>query len=515
MTGIATTGIAQESGQTEAQSPKINSWAQVAVMTALYAAMALLCAKQGMVADTDVWWHLKSAEWIEQHGTVPHTDSFSLYRSGTPWAAYSWLYELLLLRLYRWLGLTGLLAYSSCMIAAIAAALHKMIRGLQGDFTLGILLTLAGSMCMMRIWTPRSWLFTILFFVLVLDTAMEARRNGRMSGLYWLPLVFVLWANIHLQFVVGLLVLVVALGESLLARFAGGVGTRVGPVRMALVLAACALATLVNPYGWHIYGVVAGVASQSGVMDTILELKSLPFRDGVDFGILFLALGAFAALGWARRIQPFETALMIFAAMVSFRSLRDLWLVVAMSCAVLAAGVRSKRSDSYEGRWFDAPIVVAATGMLVLLGFHAFHIDNRSLDAKVRETLPVGASEFVKARGLTGPLYNDIGWGGYLIWSLGMPVEVDGRTNVYGDLRLNRSVATWSAERDWDADEDLHKAGLVIGPSNEALSQVLRLSPEFELVYDDKVAAVFVARKPNGAMPARSGASPGRNQTSE
>ena len=116
---------------------------------------------------------------------------------------------------------------------------------------------------------------------------------------------------------------------------------------------------------------------------------------------------------------------------------------------------------------------------------------------------------------MTGPLYNDIGWGGYLIWSLGMPVEVDGRTNVYGDERLNRSVATWSAERDWDTDEDLQKAGLVIGPSNEALSQVLRLSPHFELVYDDKVAAVFVARKPDGAMPAWPEARPRESQTSK
>jgi len=482
-------------------------------MTVLYAAMALLCAKVGLVLDTDVWWHMKTAQWIELHRAVPHTDPFSQYMAGQPWVAYSWLYELLLLRLYRWLGLTGLLAYSVCMIGVIVVALHKMIRGLQADFTLGILLALAGSMLTMRIWTPRSWQFTILFFIVVLDAVMQARRNGRFGALYWLPLIFLIWANVHLQFVMGLLVLGVALAESVLARFVHGLATRIGPVRLACVLAACSLATLVNPYGWRIYQVVAGVAGQSGVLDKISELKSLPFRDGVDFGILFLALGAFAALGWARRLQFFEAVMMIFAAAVSFRSLRDLWVVVVLSCAVLAAAIRSKRSDPYQGRWFDAPIVAAAAGMIVLCGFHVFHIDNAALEAKVREGLPVDACEFVKARGLTGPLYNDIGWGGYLIWALGMPVEVDGRTNVYADQRLNRSVATWSAERDWDTDEDLHKAGLVIGPSNEALSQVLRLSPAFELVYDDKVAAVFVARKPIGTIPARSEASLGNSPT--
>jgi len=39
------------------------------------------------------------------------------------------------------------------------------------------------------------------------------------------------------------------------------------------------------------------------------------------------------------------------------------------------------------------------------------------------------------------------------------------------------------------------KARLVIGPVDAPLTQLLRLSPGFELAYEDKIAAVFVARK--------------------
>lgn len=60
---------------------------------------------------------------------------------------------------------------------------------------------------------------------------------------------------------------------------------------------------------------------------------------------------------------------------------------------------------------------------------------------------------------------------------------------------MNRSVATWNAQPDWATDPQLAAAGLVIGPVKAPLTQVLRLNPRFQLVYEDKLAAVFVARR--------------------
>jgi hypothetical protein len=101
----------------------------------------------------------------------------------------------------------------------------------------------------------------------------------------------------------------------------------------------------------------------------------------------------------------------------------------------------------------------------------------------------------IQANHYAGPLYNDFNWGGYLIWALRMPVSIDGRAAFYGDQAIDRSIATWGAEPDWNTDPELTKAGVVIGPPKAALTQVLRLDPKFKLVYEDKVAAVFVASK--------------------
>ena len=54
---------------------------------------------------------------------------------------------------------------------------------------------------------PRPVFITMIFYTIELTLLLEAQRAGRIRPLYWLPLVFVLWANIHIQFIYGLFVL--------------------------------------------------------------------------------------------------------------------------------------------------------------------------------------------------------------------------------------------------------------------------------------------------------------------
>ena len=123
------------------------------------------------------------------------------------------------------------------------------------------------------------------------------------------------------------------------------------------------------------------------------------------------------------------------------------------------------------------------------------HVTNARLETKAAETLPVRAVEVIRAKGYAGPLYDDYNWGGYLMWALRMPVSMDGRASFYGDELINRSVATWTGATDPESDPQLMSSGLVIGPASQALTQLLRRDPRFQLVYEDKLAAVFLRRK--------------------
>ncbi|MFY9855584.1 MAG: hypothetical protein WAK26_17065 [Terracidiphilus sp.] len=482
------------SGPAELQPLRSIQWAQALILVALYSFPAFMCLHIANAGDPDVWWHLRTGEWILQHGAVPHTDPFSMFGAGKPWVAYSWLFELLIFQFFRWLGLVGVVVYSTGMVVSIAVVLHRLIRRLQADFSLAVLVTVVAAFSIYRLYTPRPWLFSILFFALELDFLMQARKTGKIRELLWLPVIFVLWANVHIQFIDGMVLLVIAMAESFLARKRADDQTRLRLGPLCGVSMACALATLVNPYGWRVYQVAYDLAGQLGSVSQVTEFQAMSFRGIDNWCVLLLALAAVGVLARARRVALFEVGLLAFAILVSFRSQRDVWMVVIAASAIVASGLTGNSKNRLRLKVIAAPLVAVATCLAVWLGFSLLQVDNARLQTRLAADMPVRAVEVVKANGWSGPLYNDFNWGGYLIWALRMPVSMDGRTNTYGDERLNRSYATWNAQPGWDSDPDLQKAKLVIAPVNAPLTQVLRLDPRFEVAFEDKLAVVFIAR---------------------
>jgi hypothetical protein len=480
-------------GATE-KSQRAESIVQTIVLVALFAAPALFCVRGACVADPDLWWHLRTGEWIVQHHAIPHFEPFTADAAGQPWAAYSWLFELIVYKLFTAFGLTGIVMYSAAMVLAITTAIHHLVRRLQRDFTFTILLTYAACFALGHLFTPRPWLFTILFAVIELDLLIEARHSGRTAPLLWLPVIFALWANVHIQFVNGLIILALAFGESVLARIQKADYTRIPPVFLGAISAACLVAVCANPYGWHLYQTAFQLATQSGVMDKITELQAIPFRSLADYVILFLALAAAAALAAARRFEPFETLLFVFAAYLSFRSQRDVWIVAISAAAILAKHLPGSEKAPDRTPFFAAPLAACGAVLAIAIGFLGMKVNQKTLTAQLEAAMPVNAVKAVQQNGYTGPLYNDFTWGGYLIWQLRQPVSLDGRQNVHGDKRIDRSVATISGQPDWAQDEELKHAGLVILPVQAPLVQLLRLDPQFKLAFEDKVAAVFVSQ---------------------
>jgi hypothetical protein len=477
---------------------KADQFAHAIVLAILFAAPAIICVHAACANDPDIWWHLRTGEWMLQHHAVPHVDPFSVSLAGKPWPAYSWLFELLSIKLFQGFGLVGLVGYSAGMVLATTVALYHMVKRQQPDFSLAVLLTCVSVFSLNHLFTPRPWMFTILLFVLELDILMHARKTGRTRELVWLPVIFMLWANVHIEFVDGLLVLGLAWVEAIVARWWTGAQTRLRPIRLGGVLLASALATLINPYGWRVYSVVfdytSRLATQGGALNMVSELQAIPFRDITDFLILLLALGSAAALAWRRHFSMFESALLVFAAVLSFRSQRDVWVMATVAAAIIASTITSRQKAPSRLPKFAAGLTVVVAAVAIFAGFRVMHVGNPELHTQIVNSLPARAVEVIEANGYAGPLYNDYNWGGYLIWSLRMPVSIDGRAAFYGDKSIDRSAATWNANPDWASDPALTSARLVVGPVNSALVQLLRMDPHFKLVFEDKIAAVFVAR---------------------
>src|ERR1700685_1103751 len=76
------------------------------------------------VIDPDVWWHLRTGEYITEYKTIPHTDPFSYTVAGKPWVAHEWLTELGMYELQHHAGFGALIILFAAFIATAFLLLY-------------------------------------------------------------------------------------------------------------------------------------------------------------------------------------------------------------------------------------------------------------------------------------------------------------------------------------------------------------------------------------------------------
>ena len=468
----------------------------LAASTAALAVPALLILGSGSsVADPDIWWHLRTGQWMFQHHRWPHTDPFSYWAAGHPWAAYSWTFELLVLALFRAWGLFGIVAYSTAMVALIAWSLLRLLSRYLPRIISASLCGLGVYLLYPLIW-PRPGMWTIVFFILQLQFLLPALLEHDTRGAWWLPLLYLLWANVHIQFIYGLFLLASAAAEPLIRKC---LGSSVAPVDWAVsralwkILGLSLSATLINPYFFGLYGVVWQYMQQTRAFDYIIELQALDFRRVKDYVELLLALATAFSLGWKREFRPFFVIIVLAATLAAFRAERDAWFLVTVDLAVIACLFRTQTAPLPIQHKL---LIAVATCFLILAG-GAFTAGARpaSLRANLENSFPVKACDFLDARGYTGPLFNVIDWGGYVIWRLPqMPVAIDGRTNLYGDDYLSLQEDTWDGKPVWARNQELAHARVILAPRALPLTSILLKLTRYEVIYDDGFAVVLTAK---------------------
>jgi hypothetical protein len=468
------------------------------------------------IYDPDLWWHLRDGDAIIAQHAVPHHGVFSQYVN-LPWAAYSWGFEVIVSRFYHWFGLAGFVALRSGLEVAITALLFVILLRGSGRFWQAWALTGAGMWAMHHCLGLQPMLTSVLMFTIEIGLIVEAQRRREMRLLFLMPILFLFWANLHIHFIYGLfvlgLVVSVSIGRALLPKnwTASLEPERPLPVAgLAAVGVLSALATLIGPYSWRLYGVVLSYMGSKAPYSLIVELQALDFRSTEHFIVLLIVAGAFFSLGWQRCRDPIKLVLLVACTLLSFRMQRDSWLVCIPALAFISDRRLGPRMTTGEGafnlrggtssRGPSWPYAVATTlGTVLVFCLVAWDskINNESLRRALALYFPVQACDFIRATYSPEPIYNTMNWGGYIIWSLPQyPVAIDGRTDLYGDEIFDRFHRVEQGSPEWWSDPDLQAAQLVLLDRRAQLAGLLYHDSHFQLVYEDPHTVVFTRNGP-------------------
>ena len=470
----------------------------------LLAALAWVCCSLKLcVLDPDIWWHLKVGDWIVQHHAVPHDGILSRTAADRPWVAYSWGFEVLISRAYAWFGLVGLGIFGVLLTLLVGYAVYWMLRRISGRFWLACGLATITCYAFLFNVMPRPVFLSIILFSVVITLLFEANRSGRVEQLYWLPLIFLVWANLHIQFVYGLFLVGLLLAVNIALRAAASAGIAPGflqaptlpAAKLAAVFAGCVIATCIGPYSSQVYKVIYEYSTATFAYGVIHELQPLDFRSPRHFVQLFLAAAGFFAVGRQNKMDPFRLILLAVASAVAFRTMRDSWFICIPAAACIADCWRETETP-YPG---ESSLETA--GLAVSLAFAVFLLARNTdfnrdgLTRAMSTEFPVGAVSFLRLNPQPGPLYNTLDWGGFLAWSMpDYPVAVDGRNDLYGDELDRQFYRIQMGDRSYAADPYLGESRLLLLQTAAPLASQLSSDSRFVLIYRDQLASVFVRR---------------------
>jgi hypothetical protein len=345
----------------------------------------------------------------------------------------------------------------------------------------------------------RPHVFTLPILVAWVAALVWARGEDRAPAA-WVAALMALWANLHGGYLFGLGLAGLLAAEAVLLAPDWRIRRRAAR-GWALFGALAVGAALLTPYG------VAGLllpfrlTGMGFAMGQLVEWRSPDFQSFEPLE-LWLAIVLFVgfALGW--RLPPTRLLMLLLLLHMALRHRRHGELVGLVAPLLLAPALAPQLRALAAGR-SAGPVdrglaelakpaslrgVALAGALLAAVSAAVLH------GAAVRSdiAIPAAALAAVEAAHVTGPVLNDYGFGGYLIFS-GIPPFIDGRAELYGDEFIRRYVKAMLLESD-ELPKLLDQNGItwtLIAPERPA-ALLLGYLPGWRQLYADDVAVVHV-----------------------
>jgi len=468
--------------------------------------LGLLIMTLRPISDPDFWWHLRTGELIVQTHTIPHVDPFSFSKAGERWITHEWLSEVLIFSLFR-LGGYGLviLTFSLIITGAYFLVYIRCISQIR-PYVAGFVLLL-GAISTAPTWGVRPQMISLFLFSLFLLLLERYRQNGKVRVLFPLPLIMLIWVNLHAGYLLGIvLVGIYIVGgfiEMLLIELHIEEQTHNFPSLRALLnlfgfMCFCVLASFINPNGFHIVIYPFQTLTSHSMQKFIQEWFSTDFHQWMWQPFAFFLLGLIAVGMLAKKsIKPTNILLVLVSGYAALYSMRNIPLFIVTAIPVFAEQIGFlvkihistkplPRIPQLAG-YFLVVCTILITGL-------CFVRVVRQQAKTINDNFPKAATDWLLEKKPDGNLFNSYGWGGYLIWRMypEFRVYVDGRADVYGDEFIIEYLSMYHAETGWEEKLKSHAIQTVLIESSSPLANMLRRAPPWRIVYEDELSVLFI-----------------------
>jgi hypothetical protein len=393
--------------------------------------------------DSDFWLHIATGKWVVENNALPTVDPFQVFsdsnkiRNDTVLKG-QWLGQVALYKVYDLFGAQGIVFLRAGILVLCLFLLFVRARAQNASLIATWLIVSLAGLISLGFTSDRPQLFSYLFAALIFLVLEWYEKYRKAKYLLVLPLIGLIWANTHGGFILLVVLLFIYVLLDSLQSLAKNKSIDGHAIWLIGIFISFVLATLLTPNGITTYQYLfslegSQLQSMTSEYRSSFKLYELGYMLPQLWVVLIYALSLVALFGLFRA-PPNRLLIMFLLAAISAWSYRYFAFFIFISGPYIAQGVTLAMRDYRFGEIQFFQVINKYSGLLflivalVMLGFGLknnwiFHKDVKA------SMYPVGATEFIKAQGLHGKVFNHMQWGGYLIWHLypDLEIYIDGR----------------------------------------------------------------------------------------
>ena len=460
--------------------------------------------------DADLGWQLKYGEYFFQHGQILKENIFSTEMAGYYWPNTGWLSDLLTYQIFNGGGFLGLTIAAALVVTLtfwfFAKAYQLDYYGKAVIFPLLLIMEKPINEISFR-----GQLVSILMLGILMNFLLRA---GKSKQLIFIPVLFTLWINLHGQFILGLVILIIFSGLRILENYTDFHRLNFPGIKKTLLeskfyfylIGLSFAATFVNPFGVDIYKTAVSHFSNK---DLQYIIEYLPFEDLSElwwnqmiFGVLiFLGLVyLFFSDEFKKHLPNMGIVGVLYG--LSWWVRRYAWSMYYLGIPLLKPLADFVKPDSEKISRTSATILfIFYIGIAVYLKWPLSQFTDMNWQVYcVRYTnCSSQAVEYIRDNKLTDKLLNLYGWGGYMIWNYPeVKPSIDGRMHLWKDNKGYSAFSDYYAlEQNWE-DVDKSKYDTVLmwtdKPIYDRLEELVD-EGKWAKAYEDEYAGVFTRIK--------------------
>jgi tetratricopeptide (TPR) repeat protein len=464
------------------------------------------------IFSPDVYLHLRDGRHLLESGLHVDQEPFAYTVSHVPFDKAEWLFKIVIYPLHQLGGFNLVILFKALVMTGALILLGVLVyRRWPNVFLLALMAYLGTHFPLVRGLAQRPYIFTYLFIplcMLLLDNYRLASHSNEKKAsrqLLWLPLISLLWVNLHPAFIVLLCFLGAHLLEAAFLWWRTSERAYLSRLlKLGSLTVCCFLIGGLNPSGFQIYSLILSHTDP----EQLKHFKEWVPPQFIQLPVFYFMLAAVWLTHvfslWRMRISDI-LPLLVFS-YLALKSYRHIPLFAIAAMPLWAEHLRFLREQWFgkiklSNAWQNGLLLGIGILGLVFL-FINTHQGNTFIFGEQKNKYPTLALEWIEQQNVQGRLFTVDYWSGYVSWQTHgkKKIFVDGRLPIFGaQVYKDYRDIIYGSPKFSPLLDQYQVESLLVFTNPRKLSpdfyQQLAGSNKWALVYWDHVSLLYVRRQ--------------------